>query len=343
MTNPYSDDLQNTIDAFSQGIIESCKSILKVTLQTNQESLHPSKSFHTQFDTITSIPLAGSISGEIFLCLNISDWQEQFNALCKNLDHRESEAMIFSILGEILNNAGGEILEPLQKLYGSITLLSPRVIIGKIHYPSTNIFNLSLHSKDQLKMEARLSIDLMEQNLRVEHDKLLVSSKLDETGLYNKQYFSKILSDLEKSGENNDSYFSIIFADLNRLKFINDNFGHDAGDIYIQTAAKMVKKSCRSSDRCFRVGGDEIIMLLPNCPKSAAEKVIDRVKKQMESAPLKFKSNRGVSQTINIEMSVGVASNSEGISPKEVVKIADQRMEKMKKDWYNTQGLNRRV
>ena len=337
------ENLSESLDCLNKGILRSFKTMTDIDFTESSSQVVQTNQFRTKFETIASIPLSGSITGDIYICLNVSKWLPTFHAIAEKSGFVPTEEMIYSILGEIGNTAAGDVVTPLKDLFGPITILSPKVIIGKIYHPTTNIFNLDYKSEDGLEIEVRLSIDLMEQNLRAEHDKLLLSSKLDDTGLFNKKYFSKILSGLEESIEKGDGYFSIIFADINRLKYVNDNFGHDAGDEYIKTAANIVLKSCRSSDRCFRVGGDEIIMLLPNCPKEAADKVIQRMINFMDKLPISLKKNNGNLEEIKVHMSMGIASNSEGIRPKEVVKIADQRMESNKQIWYEKQKFKRRT
>jgi diguanylate cyclase (GGDEF)-like protein len=52
-------------------------------------------------------------------------------------------------------------------------------------------------------------------------------------------------------------------VDLDGLRRINDRFGHVEGDHCLQQAARAMEESARSSDRCFRWGGDEFVVVLP--------------------------------------------------------------------------------
>ena len=256
-------------------------------------------------------------------------------------DAAEMKELLYSSLQEIINTAGGEAIVPLKEAFGSVTMLSPRLIEGTIFYPSTKIFEINLISSDRKEVEARMSLDFMEQDLSVEHERLKQDSKLDDTGLFNKKYFLEVLSSMESKFAKN-GYFSIIFADINRLKYVNDTYGHDAGDIYIQSAANVLKQSCRFSDFCFRVGGDELVILLPKCRKEDTLHVLNRMNSIMNSENLEFENSSGKTERVSLHMSIGVASTSEGIPANEVLKAADQRMEGNKKDWYRMQELSRR-
>jgi diguanylate cyclase (GGDEF)-like protein len=80
------------------------------------------------------------------------------------------------------------------------------------------------------------------------------------TGLYNRRGFALAYQKmLEK--EQNKLPLTIILADLDRLKYINDNFGHKAGDDYIKAACRMI---CEVFDHSpvYRIGGDEFVAIL---------------------------------------------------------------------------------
>lgn len=77
------------------------------------------------------------------------------------------------------------------------------------------------------------------------------------TGLKNRHCFNKFCLGLETSLQKN---IGVIFCDLNRLKFTNDNYGHEAGDKLICTFANLLKENF-PSDECFRMSGDEFIVV----------------------------------------------------------------------------------
>lgn len=98
------------------------------------------------------------------------------------------------------------------------------------------------------------------------------------TGLLNRRSLEE---ELEKQDTEENLPITIVFADVNGLKLTNDIFGHASGDTLIKKSAEILKRTCRDRDIISRVGGDEFLMLLPNTHASDAEKVIERVKREL--------------------------------------------------------------
>ena len=70
---------------------------------------------------------------------------------------------------------------------------------------------------------------------------------------------------------------SIGIADLDDLKGINDRHGHLEGDRCLSEAARAIELSVRMTDRCFRWGGDEFVIVLPSSDRAVAEEVLRRM------------------------------------------------------------------
>ncbi len=88
-------------------------------------------------------------------------------------------------------------------------------------------------------------------------------SLLDElTGLYNRRGFLTIAEQQIKISERNMKDLLLVFADMDGLKIINDNLGHQVGDMALVDSAHILKKTFRSSDIIARFSGDEFIILI---------------------------------------------------------------------------------
>ncbi|NCB41452.1 MAG: transporter substrate-binding domain-containing protein [Clostridia bacterium] len=101
------------------------------------------------------------------------------------------------------------------------------------------------------------------------------------TGLYNRAYMVEILRQLE---EENSLPVSIIVADLNGLKITNDTFGHEAGDQMLVSVAKIFKENIRANHCAFRIGGDEILVLMPSTTEADCLDIVERIKSAMLTA-----------------------------------------------------------
>lgn len=94
---------------------------------------------------------------------------------------------------------------------------------------------------------------------------LLHRSEFDQlTNAHNRFSLDKHLDDLINGKRNKDGIFGLVYVDLDRFKQINDNYGHQVGDLYLQEVAFRMKSQLRSVDTLARIGGDEFAVLLPS-------------------------------------------------------------------------------
>ena len=75
---------------------------------------------------------------------------------------------------------------------------------------------------------------------------------------------------------------SMIVGDLNGLKLTNDIFGHSMGDQLLIAVSNTLLAICRPSDRVFRWGGDEFIVLLPKTGTEEAKQICDRIRRALD-------------------------------------------------------------
>ena len=140
------------------------------------------------------------------------------------------------------------------------------------------------------------------------------------TGLFNRRACFIFLKKLFKIAERNSESISVIFLDLDNLKNVNDNYGHDAGDFFIKKFVECVKKVLRNSDIFSRIGGDEFLIVLPNCVAKDAKIIAEKIKYEIsvDFEALKY----------DMDFSYGIAeSNIENRADEDkIIKMADNRM-----------------
>ena len=112
--------------------------------------------------------------------------------------------------------------------------------------------------------------------------------------------------------------FSLIYIDLNGLKYINDTFGHKAGDDYLCNFVKAINNYLRADDVLARFGGDEFIIIMPNCNRANATQRLNSIRENIE------KNNN------SFAFSAGIADSNEGSKLDTLISIADKRMYKEK-------------
>ncbi len=138
-----------------------------------------------------------------------------------------------------------------------------------------------------------------------------------------KRYINELIENEEK--------FSVIFIDLDRLKSVNDRFGHDMGDRFLKYFAKKLSEFFRAEDKIGRLGGDEFLIVLRNCPEEKARKKIEEAEKSFPP----FSPEDDPTISINVSFSYGVEEWKEGMSLREVIKRADEKMYRMKRSRFN--------
>ena len=90
----------------------------------------------------------------------------------------------------------------------------------------------------------------------------------------------------------------LLVADIDNLKKVNDTFGHNAGDDYIQTCAAILKQAINTSNTLFRIGGDEFVAFIPHCTGTDTATIV----KKIETLCTKQKKSWKVSISVGFSM-----------------------------------------
>ncbi len=99
------------------------------------------------------------------------------------------------------------------------------------------------------------------------------------TGLYNRRFYEEELRRLDTK---RNYPISLVIADADGLKLINDAFGHQQGDNMLIKIADVFKQECRHDEVIARIGGDELVILLPKTTEEEAQIIIDRINSRLE-------------------------------------------------------------
>ena len=122
---------------------------------------------------------------------------------------------------------------------------------------------------------------LEEENIRLKLEKevLIKKSTTDPlTGLYNRIKIEEIFLQEQKQFLLHGDPLSLILMDLDHFKSINDDYGHNVGDRYLQDLAKTLMLFFHSSDIVGRWGGEEFLILVPRCTLDQAKETAMRLK-----------------------------------------------------------------
>jgi diguanylate cyclase (GGDEF)-like protein len=109
-------------------------------------------------------------------------------------------------------------------------------------------------------------------------DKLYNLSILDPlTGLHNRRFGEDRLKEEIERAEKSSDPLAVIIFDLDHFKEINDQFGHAAGDAALRSFSNSLKRAIRACDVAVRIGGDEFLVVLPDCPREKVDVILSRL------------------------------------------------------------------
>ena len=121
------------------------------------------------------------------------------------------------------------------------------------------------------------SVNKVIRNSQKKAVQMELKASMDEmTGLYNKNRLLALLDEKVYDSQN----IAVIYWDVNRLKYVNDNFGHIAGDRLIIKVAEAIRSSARKEDAAIRYGGDEFVMII----NDGTVEIVQEILKRWESA-----------------------------------------------------------
>lgn len=148
------------------------------------------------------------------------------------------------------------------------------------------------------------------------------------TGLPNRNLFFELSNNLRNLAIRNKVKLTVLFLDLDCFKQVNDDYGHNAGDLVLIEVASILHKSIRNNDVAGRLGGDEFILCLYDSGDKAS---IELLTKKLNSAIANITEIHG--HPINISASIGAVTtqNPDSIHLDEMIKQADRLMYKVKK------------
>lgn len=130
------------------------------------------------------------------------------------------------------------------------------------------------------------------------------------TGLYSRQYYSTVLDQID----NPDNLpITAVSINVDGIKIINDLYGYISGDNVLKQVAGIVQQEIRSSDYCFRMGGDDILILMPSTVQLTAESIIDGINKRIKAIKIE---NRSVSVSIGISCKCTPTQDIRGVIKK---------------------------
>lgn len=120
------------------------------------------------------------------------------------------------------------------------------------------------------------------------------------TGMHNRNYMESHSKNFIRS---DDYPVSLIMADCNYLKRTNDTLGHEYGDLLLQRIANIIQETVPEGSDAMRVGGDEFLIICPQCDSKAAHQLITAIRQKLTDRS---------DDTLTLSVSFGVSTTADG-------------------------------
>jgi len=151
------------------------------------------------------------------------------------------------------------------------------------------------------------------------------------TGLYNRRFLEEYIEQEQAIIQRENTPYDVLMIDIDYFKLVNDNYGHDVGDIVIKALSDILRESIRDSDMAIRYGGEEFLILLRRTTSEATMNIADNIHNKF--AQKKFTIG---SETLQKTLSIGIAHLPEDAdSIWKVIKYADTALYEAKNTGRN--------
>lgn len=218
------------------------------------------------------------------------------------------EPLIGLVAGVLADGQGQEIGEPTSLLKKDQTMIPIETSLAPIRAQNGSISGVVVVFRDiTLSREKKRRIEYLSY-----HDAL--------TGLYNRRFYEQLFSQKELKLAHPMAF---VMGDVNGLKLTNDVFGHTIGDLLLQSIAQTIKDTAGPRHRVIRWGGDEFMIVMPGSDLKDAERLVRRIKEQLQAIC--------INGTIEASVSFGMAlKKSRDDEPGAVLKKAEEMMYQIK-------------
>jgi diguanylate cyclase (GGDEF)-like protein len=144
------------------------------------------------------------------------------------------------------------------------------------------------------------------------------------TGLLNRAALETRVAELEHQAHLTGGAVTLVLCDLDRFKRINDTYGHDRGDAVLRDVAYEIRKSLRSFELVYRIGGEEFLVVLPGIAADEALEIAERVRRSVKEAR---------PGDVDLTLSAGIAcAAGEEMTYDEVFRAADAALFEAKRE-----------
>jgi len=222
------------------------------------------------------------------------------------------------------------LFSAIAPLYMCVPMIAQGELLGLLHIAQPKLLELNHLNEAQQRLAETVSeqIALALANIKLRQTFQNQSIRDALTGLYNRRYLEDTLERELYRADRNQQTVGILMVDIDHFKQFNDTYGHEAGDIVLQSLGDFLNEHIRKGDIACRYGGEEFTLILPGAPLEVVKKRAEVIRNNVKKLTVKHDNqNLGL-----ITLSIGVASFPQhGQQFKEVLRAADTALYTAKK------------
>jgi diguanylate cyclase (GGDEF)-like protein len=190
---------------------------------------------------------------------------------------------------------------------------------------------------DSQELRARLQVgqrilDLQDKLIAAGEELLFRATHDNLTGISNRGVIMDTVRRERSRQDRGGSAFAIVLADVDHFKYVNDTYGHLAGDAVLQEVARCMTTLIRPYDAVGRYGGEEFLIVVPHSDAMGALGLAERIRKGIEGTPVATGEAK-----ITVTASFGIASSTPAqmLEPQEMLRLADDALYRAKSNGRN--------
>ena len=172
----------------------------------------------------------------------------------------------------------------------------------------------------------------------IHQEELLQSAATTDplTGVSNRKWFDERVKQLIQSKPKNNQHIAIVMVDIDHLKQVNDNYGHQTGDVVIKGVAEILNSCKRQQDLLARYGGEEFIVCLPDSNTDNTKLFCERVRKEISRTTFRFGQDE-ISVTASLGGFADIIDQNSNLS--EMTQLADKALYHSKQSGRNQSAM----
>jgi len=295
--------------------------LISIILEQHREKFHLTEVTLLLFDPeyefqriLSSRSLPPSWQGRLLFSDSVNEVRQQFN-IPRKVKLALYTANKYQALFPNYSSSNGSV--------AILPLIRQNKIIGSVNLASrqTDRFQPGIGTQFLQHLSAIISAAI--ENTRLQESIKQLGLRDPLTGINNRRFFDQRVEEEVSLAQRNKTSLSCLFIDLDHFKRINDNYGHQAGDLVLKESSKIFDDIMRSSDVLARYGGEEFVILLANTSARAAYEIAERIRQRIEMTEFAISATESLQVTLSIGLSVLDSDNLINTT-QQLINAADQ-------------------